>query len=103
MVNPNKLPAENFNLKPFTLQLPLKPTSGSIEEITPKELSDYESELFFTDKTDGSLVFKCPTKGYTTKNSKYCRTELREENEFDFIAGNPPIDCKSKDNKACEG
>lgn len=85
----DRRPAGNFNLKPFYLQLPIKPTDpdNSIEQINPTELEDYESPIFFTDQKDGSMVFICPTKGYTTKNSKYCRTELREKDEWNFYDG----------------
>lgn len=86
-LNPNRLPGENFNLTPFYLQLPIKPRTGTLEQITPKEIVDYESPLFYTDKEDGSLVFICPTKGHTSKNSKYCRTELREDDEWKFYNG----------------
>src|ERR1700761_6132414 len=84
-LNPNHLPGENFDLSIW--YLPIKPTTGSIDQITPKELSDYESPLFFTDKQDGSMTLICPTNGYTTKNSKYCRTELREYNEWNLFNG----------------
>lgn len=86
-LNSNLLPAENFDLTHFYLQLPSIPTKGTVDQKSPTELQDYESPLFFTDKKDGSMTFICPTKGHTTKNSKYCRTELREEREFDFYDG----------------
>ena len=33
------------------------------------------------------MVFICPTDGTPTKNSKYCRTELREADEWELFNG----------------
>ena len=53
------------------------------KEIKPPEILDYASmpvlqEYMYNDSTDGSLVFYT-SPGITTSNTKYSRTELREQ------------------------
>lgn len=84
-LNPSCAPGGNFDLSHWTLQLPTGQT-GSPTSIPASQLTGckgYTSADFFTNTTDGSLVTKVPgspasTGCVTTKNSKHCRTELRE-------------------------
>ncbi|AYV78394.1 MAG: hypothetical protein Edafosvirus11_29 [Edafosvirus sp.] len=77
-LNPSKPPGSNFNLGIWELDLPVK-SGTSIEIIPGTELTaGYTSEYFYTDKTDGSMVFWCPATGAATPNSHFPRSELRE-------------------------
>jgi hypothetical protein len=86
-LNPTCAPGGNFNFSHWELQLPIG-NPGSPETISSAQLegcSGYEeSDYFYTDSTDGTMVMIVPgnpsTSGcVTTPNSNYCRTELREE------------------------
>lgn len=85
-LNPSCAPGGNFDLKPWELQLPVGST-GRPTTITSSKLDGCDgyqnSDYFYTDSSDGSLVMKVPgdpssTGCVTTPNSKHCRTELRE-------------------------
>jgi len=78
-LDPNLAPSENFDLTSFKLTIPTDlDNNGKTDKISEKELNKgYQSEYFYTAK-DGGMVFKCPSKGATTPNSKYARSELRE-------------------------
>lgn len=82
-LNPDNTPSVNFFTLPWQLQLPVK-YGKSILIIKYPELQTYTSEYFYT-ASDGSMAFKCPTNGYTTENSKYPRSELRENEEWDLL------------------
>jgi hypothetical protein len=70
-----------FDLNVFTLQLPMG-NPGKPDSIPPSKLSGCNGwkskDHFYVE--DGALVMKVPRKTdcVTTKNSKHCRTELRE-------------------------
>ncbi|CAJ0857879.1 polysaccharide lyase family 7 protein [Ralstonia flatus] len=72
-------PGSNFNLAPFTLQLPTG-SSGSITTVSGTKLAaGYTNPTYFyTDSSDGSMVMMDPTQGWTTSGSLHPRTELRE-------------------------
>ena len=78
-IDPKLAPSENFNLSHFKLRLPSDiDGNGKPDLITSKELNEgYQSEYFYTGN-DGGMVFKCPSNGAKTSNTKYTRTELRE-------------------------
>ncbi|TVY80616.1 Alginate lyase [Lachnellula suecica] len=84
IVNASCAPGGNFDLSPWTLQLPTGKT-GSPDSVSSSQLAGckgYTSTDFYTN-TDGSLVTKVPGSPksagcVTTKNSLHCRTELRE-------------------------
>lgn len=86
-LRPSCAPGGNFALSNFNLQLP---TGGDHkpDQITGSKLSGcsgYKNgNLFYTNESDGALVMKvCGSSDscgcVTTKNSKHCRTELREK------------------------
>lgn len=85
-LNPKCAPGGNFKLDNFKLQLPTG-TPGKMDSKSGKLLAGCtgwkDTDHFFTSKTDGSLVMKvCGSSDscgcVTSKNSKHCRTELRE-------------------------
>jgi hypothetical protein len=76
-------PIGSIDLSSFNLQLPIG-EPGHMTTITPAKLDCYSNpDLFFYSTADAALVFKVPgapdaTGCVTSKNSKHCRTELRE-------------------------
>jgi hypothetical protein len=91
-LNPTCAPGGNFNFTHWHLQLPIG-TTGDPDTITSAELagcSGYtQSDFFFTDRTDGTMVMIVPgnptTSGcVTTPNTAFCRTELREESPMSW-------------------
>lgn len=89
-LNPSCAPGGNFDLSPWTLQLPIGST-GDPEEISASSLegcSGWENySYFFTESGDGALVMKVPgspaSSGcVTTPNSEHCRTELAENDSW---------------------
>lgn len=85
-LNPSCSPGGNFDLSKYNLQLPTG-SDHHPDQISSSKLtgcSGYKNkDVFFTDPSDGALVFKvCGSSDscgcVTTKNSKHCRTELRE-------------------------
>jgi hypothetical protein len=70
-------PGANFDLNAWKLQT-LDADLKFIEK-TPFELeAGYTSTFFYTDSTDGSMVFNVPSNGSSTANSTYPRVELRQ-------------------------
>jgi hypothetical protein len=85
-LDPTVAPGGNFDLSTWELQLPTG-TDGATDTIPPSELEGpdgYQSQYFYTDSDDGSMVFWDPENG-ATLGSKYPRTELREMDS----SGNP--------------
>jgi hypothetical protein len=72
-------PGSNFNLAPFSLQLPIGST-GSVTTISGANLAaGYTNPYYFyTNSTDGSMVMMDPTQGWATSGSLHPRVELRE-------------------------
>ncbi|MEQ5839386.1 polysaccharide lyase family 7 protein [Paraburkholderia acidicola] len=72
-------PGSNFNLAPFTLQLPTG-SSGDIDTVSSSRLTGgyTDKPYFYTDSSDGSMVMMDPTQGWTTSGSLHPRTELHE-------------------------
>ncbi|KAJ3482402.1 hypothetical protein NLG97_g7579 [Lecanicillium saksenae] len=88
-LDPNCAPGGNFDLSHWKLQLPSGKTDHP-DEVSSDKLGDdchgyTNSRYFFTDKSDGSLVFKVPgdktnSNCVSTQHSDHCRSELRENN-----------------------
>jgi len=78
-LNPGRPPGSNFNLAPFTLQLPTG-SSGNVDTVSGSSLAaGYTNQYYFyTDSSDGALVMVDPTQGWTTSGSQHPRTEMRE-------------------------
>ena len=70
-------PGSNFDLDPWILQT--ISIENKFEEKLPPDLrTGYTSNLFYTNTTDGSMVFKVPSNGGTTSGSGYPRVEFRQ-------------------------
>ncbi len=70
----------NIDLNNWKVTLPV----GNPTEVKPPQILDYANmdelkEFMYNDSTDGALVFYTYPGGATTTNSKYPRTELREQ------------------------
>jgi Alginate lyase len=79
-LDPTVAPGGNFDLTLWELQEPYG-SPGAPTTYTPDQLEGakgHSSAYFYTDKTDGSMVFWDPENGVTTPNSNYPRSELRE-------------------------
>ncbi|MBJ9963063.1 polysaccharide lyase family 7 protein [Burkholderia seminalis] len=78
-LSPSNPPGSNFNLAPFTLQLPTG-ASGKVDTVSGSSLAAgyVNPTYFYTDGSDGSMVMMDPTQGWTTSGSLHPRTELRE-------------------------
>ncbi|MFZ4874000.1 polysaccharide lyase family 7 protein [Janthinobacterium sp. Mn2066] len=78
-LNPGRAPGSNFNLAPFTLQLP-SGSSGNVDTVSGASLAAgyVNPSYFYTDSSDGALVMVDPTQGWTTSGSQHPRTEMRE-------------------------
>jgi hypothetical protein len=89
-LNPSCAPGGNFDLSPWTLQLPIGSTGNptQISASTLEGCSGWQNfSYFFTESGDGALVMKVPgspaSSGcVTTPNSQHCRTELAENNSW---------------------
>ena len=79
-LDPNKPPAQNFDLSTWKLNTPENNGSGFAKTISVSELnSGYEDDDYFYTAADGGMVFKCPVDGFkTSENTSYTRVELRE-------------------------
>jgi len=82
---PNELDCIDFLGDGWKIQLPFENPNkaGSVTEKTPQELeAGYADEFFFVGKDASgteAVVLHCPVNGYTTANTTYARSELREQ------------------------
>ena len=89
-LNPSCAPGGNFDLSPWSLQLPTGSTGHptTIDSSSLEGCSGYEDyTTFFTESGDGALVMKvCGSPDscgcVTTANSEHCRTELAENDSW---------------------
>lgn len=73
----------NIDLTHWKVTIPTARPDGKAMEISPPEIFDYPNvkvlkEFMYPDSSDGSIVFHA-YPGSTTANTKYSRTELREQ------------------------
>ncbi|WP_394129440.1 polysaccharide lyase family 7 protein [Shewanella maritima] len=82
----SKAPGQNFDMSNWKITLPELATEGSRNgkalEINKHDLSNQQTpyqhkDWFYTDPTNGGLVFVAPNEAPTTPNSKNTRSELR--------------------------
>ena len=80
VLDPNKSPAQNFDLSTWKLNTPENNGNGFSKTISVSEINGgYENNNYFYTGSDGGLVFKCPVDGFkTSANTSYTRVELRE-------------------------
>lgn len=67
----------NIDLKDWKLQT-ISSSNTSVDISAASLIGGYTNSFFYTDPTDGSMVFKVPSNGGTTNNSTYPRCELRQ-------------------------
>lgn len=80
-----KKQAPAIDLTHWKVTIPTPKDNGKPIEVTPPEISNYASnevlkEFMYNDETDGSIVFYAYPSS-TTANTKYSRSELREQME----------------------
>lgn len=73
----------NIDLTHWKVTIPTPRADGKAMEVSPPEIFDYATnpalkEFMYNDSTDGSIVFHA-YPGSTTSNTKYSRSELREQ------------------------
>jgi hypothetical protein len=73
----------NIDLSHWKVTIPTAGENGKVIEVEPPALLDYASitalkPFMYNDSTDGSIVFHAYPSS-TTKNTKYSRSELREQ------------------------
>jgi len=73
----------NIDLTHWKVTIPTPRADGKATEVSPPEIFDYANnellkEFMYNDSTDGSIVFHAYPNS-TTANTKYSRTELREQ------------------------
>lgn len=77
-----KIPPK-VDLSHWKVQIPTKNAKGKVISVRPPEIENYANidvlkEFMYPDSTDGSIVFYA-YPAQSTGNSKYSRTELREQ------------------------
>jgi hypothetical protein len=77
-LQPGVPPSKNFDLSVWSLTLPIGAPGNPTIIKTAQLLAGYTSAYFYTG-SDGAMVFWAPVTGVTTANSKYPRSELRED------------------------
>ena len=90
-LNPLLPPGSNFDLSAWKLQT--LDQNLLFTEISASSLgTGYTSSLFYTDSTDGSIVFKVPSNGTPTSGSTYPRVELRQmTNGANWVLNDPTL------------
>lgn len=76
-LNPLLPPGSNFDLSAWKLQT-LDSNLAFTEIFVPQLTSGYTSDFFYTNSSDGSMVFRVPSNGTPTSGSTYPRVELRQ-------------------------
>src|SRR5271169_4837623 len=71
-LDPKLPPGKNFNLSPFKLQT-LNQNLAFFEMASDSLMNGYTNKYFYTDTSDGSMVFFTPSNGGTTSGSSYPR------------------------------
>ncbi|KAB1068018.1 polysaccharide lyase family 7 protein [Tamlana haliotis] len=99
-----KVRLPDIDLSHWKVTLPVQNEKGRPYEIDPPEILDFASNeiarpYMYIDSTDGSIVFHAmPTKS-TTKNTKYTRSELREQ----MVPGKNNVNWSFKDGGIMKG
>lgn len=73
----------NIDLSHWKVTIPTAGANGKVIEVEPPEIFDYANidvlkPFMYNDSTDGSIVFHAYPSS-TTRNTKYSRSELREQ------------------------
>ena len=76
-INPLLPPSSNFDLSAWKLQT--LDSNLAFTEIMASQLTNsYTSSFFYTNTSDGSIVFRVPSNGTPTSGSTYPRVEFRQ-------------------------
>jgi hypothetical protein len=83
-LDPSLPPGSNFDLSHWSLQLPtsggvLTGTAGSVDTLSPSQLTAGATNAYFYTGPDGAMTFWAPDDGATTSGSTHPRSELREQ------------------------
>lgn len=97
-----KLP--DIDLSHWKVTLPVPNEKGKPYEIEPPEIFDFASnevahDYMYIDSTDGSIVFHAFPSNSTTANTKYSRSELREQ----MVPGENNVNWTFKDGGIMKG
>ena len=76
-LNPFVPPGSNFDLSAWKMHT-LDSNYKFIEANSTQLVSGYTTKFFYTDPTDGSMVFKVPSNGQPTSTASCPRVELRQ-------------------------
>jgi len=81
-----KIKLPNIDLSHWKVTLPVANEKGKTYEIEPPEIqnfakNDIAKPYMYIDSTKGAIVFRAMPTQSTTKNTKYSRSELREQME----------------------
>lgn len=77
-LNPLVSPGSNFDLSAWKLQT-LDVNALFTEIFSSQLITGYKSDLFYTDMSDGAMIFKVPSNGEPSSgNTGYPRVELRQ-------------------------
>lgn len=81
-----KIKLPNIDLSHWKVTLPVSTENGKPYEIEPPEILDFASNevakpYMYIDSTKGTIVFHAMPTSSTTANTKYSRSELREQME----------------------
>ena len=73
----------NIDLSHWKVTIPTAGENGKVIEVSPPEINNYANiealkPFMYNDSTDGSIVFEAYPSA-TTRNTKYSRSELREQ------------------------
>jgi len=85
----SKKNAPNIDLTHWKVTIPTPRADGKAMEISPPEIFNYPKvetlkDFMYPDSSDGSIVFHAYPAS-TTANTKYSRTELREQMDQEVI------------------
>lgn len=73
-LNPALPPGQNFDLSSYLLQT----LDAELKFKEVKRIGSYQDAYFFTDGSNGRMIFRVPSGAGHTENSEYPRVELRE-------------------------
>ena len=98
-LKPTLPPSSNFDLSAWKLQT--LDSNNKFTEALPAQLSKgYQSQYFYTDAADGSMVLKTPANGEATSSATHPRVELRQISNganwklFDTVLHSLTAQCK---------
>ena len=100
----NKIKYPDIDLKNWSVTVPTELSNGKPVVLNPPEIFNYNSDprvisYMYLDSLRGAIVFTAKPTNATTPNSKYSRSELREQ----MVSGNNSINWSFKDGAIFKG